>query len=78
MEEEYNRLRVKIRNAHDSCSLISVNAFNPYQFEKMLHEIFEDFSKKGIKEDMFEIILKITLNEMGASYQYDSFKFKAV
>jgi hypothetical protein len=69
MEKEYNDLSRKIKMAYKSCSLKTVNAFNPYQFEKMLEVLFTEFSQKGIEKDRFDIVLKTSLEEIGAVYE---------
>jgi hypothetical protein len=68
MEKKYFELNRKIKVAYNSCSLKTVNAFNPYQFEKMLEVLFAEFSQKGIEKEKFDLLLKISLDEIGAVY----------
>lgn len=69
MEKKYQELNRKIKSAYNSCSLRTVNSFNPYQFEKMLEVLKAEYSQKGIEKEKFNLLLKISLDEIGGMYK---------
>lgn len=69
MEETIFEIKEKIKSAYSSCSLKTVNAFNPYQFEKMLEVLFLEYSRKGIKKKDFDEIVNLSLKSVGAIYK---------
>lgn len=70
MEKCINELSNKVALAYSSCSLRSVNAFNPYKFEKMLDVLSTEYLNKGLDNETFVAVVNDTLSHIGGLYVY--------
>lgn len=70
MNNNINELTSKVALAYDSCSLKSVNAFNPYQFEKMIDVLSVEYKEKGLSAEDFKFIVNDAIRCIGGLYVY--------
>lgn len=70
LEQKIDEISNKVVYAYNSCTLKTVNAFNPYQFEKMMDVLSKEYLHKGIDSDIFKSVVNRTLTSIGGFYIY--------
>ncbi len=69
MENLSHEILDKVFQAYKACSLQTVMAFNKFQFEKMLDDIYSDYSKHGIEREDFNKLVEDGMILIGAIYK---------
>ena len=69
MEDLTQEILHKVFQAYKACSLQTVKAFNKFQFEKMLDEIYDQYENTGIEREQFNKLVEDGLVLIGAFYR---------